>query len=183
MKLASSLALIFGLASAVIAHHGSDSSIVVIPSTPSIGPIKAQYISSSSGLDGPENKLSKINSTSLGDIWYFDAVSPDGKYSFIASFWASPSPSYTTALQNDKILQAQMILLADDNIYAANSIFADAAEIITRGDGSSGDWKGTGCSFSGAEDLSTYTLNFASPFDIVGSIVLESVSIHLVCKL
>ncbi|KAE9405480.1 hypothetical protein BT96DRAFT_934748 [Gymnopus androsaceus JB14] len=45
---------------------------------------------------------------------------------------ASPSPSSTTTLQSGEMLQVRMLLLADDNIYAANSIFADAAELRTR---------------------------------------------------
>ncbi|KAJ4489979.1 hypothetical protein J3R30DRAFT_3278233 [Lentinula aciculospora] len=174
--LASSLSL-----SATTLNILSNSSVVIIPPTVSNGPTRAEYMSSAHGLDG--FKLSNINSTAFGELWFFDAVSDDGRYWVVASFWASPSPSLTMQLRNEKILSVQMVVRVDDDIYSANSVFAEAAQIFTHGKGMNGTWKGTGSSFSGSEDLSTYSINFSSPFEITGSILMEPVApAHYKCS-
>ncbi|KAF8830271.1 hypothetical protein HHX47_DHR2000589 [Lentinula edodes] len=183
VKSSALLAIGFSLVAAASTSLSVDSqaSVVVIPSTVRNGLTEAQFISSTHGLDGP--KLSNINSTAFGEVWYFDAVSEDGKYSVVAFFWASPSPSLTAQLQNEKILSAQVIVREDDDIYSANSVFAETAEIFTSAKGTSGLWIGTGCSFSGSQSLSTYSVNFSSPFEITGSIILESVApAHYKCS-
>ncbi|KAJ3861239.1 hypothetical protein EV359DRAFT_66648 [Lentinula novae-zelandiae] len=152
--------LLVGAASASLSVD-SQASVVVIPPAVSNGLTEAQFISSTHGLDGP--KLSNINSTAFGEVWYFNTVSEDGKYSVVAFFWASPSPSLTAQLQNEKILSAQVIVREDDDIYSANSVFAETAEIFTSAKGTS--------------------VNFSSPFEITGSIILESVApAHYKCS-
>ncbi|GAW09593.1 hypothetical protein LENED_011757 [Lentinula edodes] len=163
VKSSALLAIGFSLVAAASTSLSVDSqaSVVVIPSTVRNGLTEAQFISSTHGLDGP--KLSNINSTAFGEVWYFDAVSEDGKYSVVALFWASPSPSLTAQLQNEKILSAQVIVREDDDIYSANSVFAETAEIFTSAKGTS--------------------VNFSSPFEITGSIILESVApAHYKCS-
>lgn len=50
------------------------------------------------------------------------------------------------------------------------------ATVVTNGNGASGDWKGTGFSFEGTSDLSSYTVTIDSPLlGVKGTLVLDSV--------
>ncbi|KAE9389298.1 hypothetical protein BT96DRAFT_1070787 [Gymnopus androsaceus JB14] len=106
-----------------------------------------------------------------GQIWTFDAISSkDPSHSILAVFSASPEDaSADNTLNVDIYVQA-----GPDKLYTATSKFAEFAELNTHGNGTSGVWKGTGCSFSASEDMSTMTVYFTRPFEITGSVVLNA---------
>ncbi|KIK50772.1 hypothetical protein GYMLUDRAFT_65144 [Collybiopsis luxurians FD-317 M1] len=160
----------------------SRSSSVIIPPTIQNGSTISQYISSSYRLD--DSKVLNINSTVFGEVWYFDVVSsksPD--HALVVAFLASATDSgYASSTAVSSILSAQVAVRAGNNIYAEANL-ANYAELQTLGIGTSGFWNGTGCSFSASKDLSRMTIDLSDPFDITGSIILESIAPpHLPCS-
>lgn len=179
MKLVNrSIAFLLGITSqnSFTSDHSSASS-VIIPPTISNSPAHAEFIASSNNIDA--SKMLNTNITSFGQWWVFNAISSkDPSYSIDAVFAASPFVDlyYGSTIPSEKILQVQVFVHTEEKSYTAISNFADFAELNAHGKGTSGVWKGTGCSFSVSEDLSTATVNFAHPFEITGSVVLKSVS-------
>ncbi|KAE9382744.1 hypothetical protein BT96DRAFT_185505 [Gymnopus androsaceus JB14] len=108
-----------------------------------------------------------------GQVWTFDAISSkDPSYSILAAFSASPEDASTNNTLNvDIYVQA-----GPDKLYTAISKFTEFAELNMHGNGTSGIWKGAGCSFSASEDMSTMTVHFTRPFEITGSVVLNAVA-------
>lgn len=65
-------------------------------------------------------------------------------------------------------------------LFDIQAIPAENITIQTVGQGSSGAWEGSGCSWRGTPDLSEYILTLDAPeFGIQGSVSLESVRIKI----
>jgi hypothetical protein len=146
----------------------------IIPSTPSTGPSTANFISSSTGLDGPQ--ISSLNSTSW-DWWYFDAVSPDLKTALTIVFYTALTTGFFFLPPSEPVT-----IVSFDCTFANGTAFhavleASEAVITTLGDGSSAPFEGTGASWAGAPDMSTYRIAIDSPRNgIVGTFELTSVA-------
>ncbi|KAE9389303.1 hypothetical protein BT96DRAFT_407319 [Gymnopus androsaceus JB14] len=115
--------------------------------------------------------MSNVHLPAYGQVWTFDAVSStDPSDTILAVFFASPE------LTTPNILHVDLLVQARGNLYSADSNFAEFAELNTQGNGMSGVWEGTGCSFSASEDMSTMTINFTDPFEITGSVILNAIA-------
>ncbi|KAL2807571.1 hypothetical protein BJX63DRAFT_67522 [Aspergillus granulosus] len=148
-----------------------------------------QWISGPSGFDAPMNR--PLNDTSF-DWWYFDVVQePDaqGQHpSFAMTF-------HTTGQDGMDVFQNLFPLgLPSNNLIQINLnwpdggkdawiLAGDEATITVVGNGASGDFAGTGCSFEGAPDLSEYSINIDAPEKgIVGTFHVKSdVPAHYPC--
>lgn len=136
------------------------------------GPIKANFISTAYGLDGPQ--LSGINSTSW-DWWYFDAISPDLKTSICIIFFTAPSTGFPFVDPLDGVTSVGVFYSLPNGTIGFRFINADEAIVITVADGSSGNFSGTGARWFGASDLSKYNVTINSPASgVVGTFTLTS---------
>ncbi|KFZ18025.1 hypothetical protein V501_01412 [Pseudogymnoascus sp. VKM F-4519 (FW-2642)] len=149
----------------------------VYPNVIQTGPSNALYVSGASGLDGP--KMSPgINATTF-DWWYFDAVSTNGNAAVVMVFYLSTDLGFPfvpplSALSVDIFAtfdDGSLVFLPLNNLpYTAGQ-----ATVVTDGDGASGNWQGTGFSFEGSPDLSTYKVTVDSPvLAIKGTLELTS---------
>lgn len=153
---------------------------LVVPNTVASGPSTATMVSGASGLDGP--KMSpEINTTSF-DWWYFDAVATDGSAAIVMVFYLSTDIGFPfvpplSALSVDifaNFEDGSLLFLPLNNL----PLKAGQTTIVTDGDGASGNWEGTGFSFEGSPDLSSYTVTVDSPvLNIKGTLELKSVSV------
>jgi len=144
---------------------------VIIPPTTSNDPTHIELIASSNRLNTP--KITNIHPTMYGQAWTFDAISSkDPSYSILAVFFDSPEYSST----NNTLNVLVYVQAGPGKLYTVASQFAEYAELNTHGNGTSGVWKGTGCSFSASDDMSTITIDFTDPFEITGSVVLNAVA-------
>ncbi|KAE9389299.1 hypothetical protein BT96DRAFT_1003393 [Gymnopus androsaceus JB14] len=167
MKLCRSITLLLGIS---IASARSTSS-VIIPPTTSNDPTQIEFIASSNKLNTP--KIFNVHPTMYGQVWTFDAISSkDPSYSILAVFYASPEVAST----NNSLDVVVYVQAGPGWLYTVASKFAEFAELNTHGNGTSGVWKGTGCSFSASDDMSTMTIDFTNPFEITGSVVLNAVA-------
>ncbi|KFY13988.1 hypothetical protein V491_06190 [Pseudogymnoascus sp. VKM F-3775] len=150
---------------------------IVYPNVIKTGPSTAQYISGESGLDGPK-MAPGINATTF-DWWYFDAVANDGSAAVVMVFYLStdfgfPFVPPLSTLSVDIFAtfdDGSLVFLPLNNLpYKAGQ-----ATVVTDGDGASGNWQGTGFSFEGSPDLSTYKVTVDSPvLAIKGTLELKS---------
>ncbi|OQV07084.1 hypothetical protein CLAIMM_11568 [Cladophialophora immunda] len=122
------------------------------------GPSEVQFTSCDSGADSP--RVFPINATTF-DWWYFDAVSDDGTQALTVIFFTSSYLGFSFDLLN-AIDPLNVYIFANTGSGTPISfpVAATSVTIDTVGDGASGDWVGSGISFQGAPDLSTYTLTF-----------------------
>ena len=141
------------------------------------------FVSGPSGFDSPKNR--PINDTSY-DWWYFDVVGDfdaDGQQpSFAVTFHTSGNQGF------DPLHEAIPFPFPSDNFVQIDlawpngtigswMLFAGEAVITVDGDGASGNFSKTGCSFEGAPDLSEYTVYIDAPEKrIAGSFRIRSVS-------
>ncbi|KAL4994180.1 hypothetical protein BDV10DRAFT_9906 [Aspergillus recurvatus] len=160
---------------------------IVVPAHPNENAITfTQYISGRDGFDAP--KIYPVNATTY-DWWYFDAVQQpaagdDGRQAqahIAVTFYTLGSDSFEVlagqfphGLPSGNMVQ---ITLAWPNgtIDFPIDLAAGGAIFTVEGDGSSGDFTGTGCSWVGAPDLSTYVVHIDVPeHDIRGSLYIKS---------
>jgi hypothetical protein len=141
------------------------------------GPSEVQFTSCDSGADSP--RVFPINATTF-DWWYFDAVSDDGTQALTVIFFTSSFLGFSFDLLN-AIDPLNVYIFANTGSGTPISfpVAATSVTIDTVGDGASGDWVGSGISFQGAPDLSTYTLTFDKTLlnlGIEGTFTLKTVS-------
>jgi hypothetical protein len=138
----------------------------------------AQFISGSSGLDGPKMNP-EINATSF-DWWYFDAVSDSNSCAIVIVFYMSTDLGFPFVLPLSTLSVDIFATFEDGTLVFLPlndaPLSAGSATVVTDGDGSSGIWDGTGFSWNGTSDLSQYTVTIDYPLlGISGTLVLNSV--------
>jgi hypothetical protein len=145
-----------------------------IPNTPQPGNSLARFTSDARGFDAP--KVRPINSTSW-DLWYFDAVSLDSNASVVIVFFTATSDGFQLLGDQPNVTSVSITGSFPNGTLFGAGIEADGAVITTIGQGSTGIFKGTGCSWAGQSDLSKYVVTIDAPsLGITGSLVLHSVS-------
>ncbi|KAL4957742.1 hypothetical protein BDW69DRAFT_155514 [Aspergillus filifer] len=151
-----------------------------------------QYTSGPDAFDGP--KVIPINQTTF-DWWYFDAVQEpgagaDGGQPSIAITFHSTGPDGFDPLTglfpggsppSDNLIQIN--LAWPDGKLDAWVLVGQEATFAVHGDGTSGNFVGSGCSFEGSPDLSEYSVHVDAPEKgIVGTIRIKSdVAPHYPC--
>lgn len=169
----------FGLAaSTLFASATAAASTLVVPNTIASGPSVAQFVSGASALDGPK-LTNEVNATSF-DWWYFDAVSSNSQAAIVVVFYLSTSLGFPF-VPPGTVLSVDIFATYPDGSQVffpvGNPPVGGSATITTDGDGTSGNWAGTGFSFEGTPDLSSYTVTIDSPiFGVSGTLTLNSVS-------
>jgi hypothetical protein len=146
-----------------------------------------QYTSGRDGFDAP--KVHPINATTY-DWWWFDAIQQpvptegggQAQAHIVIIFYTLGSDSFEVlteqfpnGLPSGNIVQ---ITLAWPNGTIETPIALPAGDAIinVEGDGSSGNFTGTGCSWVGTPDLSAYVVHIDVPeHDISGSLYINSV--------
>lgn len=148
-----------------------------IPPTAQDGPSSMDTLSSQSPLDG--HKLDVVDANSY-ETWYFDVVSNDSEAVFMVTFTIGTNYAFgfaNTTTTGEKIVHASMRGLFPNGTFFLYSLPAEGARITTVGEGSSGDFIGTGCKWAGSPDLATYILSFDIPsLEIKGGATFNSVS-------
>jgi hypothetical protein len=126
--------------------------------------------------DGP--KFDFINDT-VYQWWYFDVVSSDLKSSITVEFSVGSNLALGFGNASEVLTYVGVDgKFPNGTLFSIPAIPAENITIQTVGQGSSGVWHGSGCSWSGTPDLSEYSLTFDAPeFGVQGSIFLESVRI------
>lgn len=141
------------------------------------GPSQVQLTSCASGADGP--RVFPINATTF-DWWYFDAVSSDGTQALTVIFFTSSYIGFSFDLASAiDPLNVYVFANTGSGLPVSFPVAATSVTIDTVGNGASGTWTGSGISFQGSPDLSTYTLTFDKTLlnlGIEGSFTLKSVS-------
>lgn len=148
---------------------------VYVPPTFSLDQSTAEYISCDKGFDGP--KISSVNET-VYDWWYFDAVSKDGTESVVVIFFTASELGFPFEVSS-VVMATTVTVFATyaDGTSSLNFLLAPGgAKITTKGNGASGEWIGAGSTFSGASDLSRYTVSVDNPTGgVKGTLSLDSV--------
>lgn len=153
---------------------GSLGTTTTIPSTVATGDSIAKFVSSEYGLDGP--KLSSVNSTSF-EWWYFDAISADLTTSIVVVFYAALSSGFLFLDKTTDVTFVSIKVSFPNGTSSDFDIAASEATITTLQDSSSGCFEGTGSSWIGAADLSSYIVTIDSPSNgIVGTFSLKSLA-------
>ncbi|KAL8286145.1 hypothetical protein RQP46_004633 [Phenoliferia psychrophenolica] len=138
----------------------------------------AAYRSSTTGLDGP--KLKAVSEGSF-EWWYFDVVSDDAQSSAVVTFFTSTFTGWSLANPWDFITHVTIALKLPGEEFKFKDVNATEARITTVGNGASGNWVGSGLSFTGSADLSTYRIDIKTT-TITGSISMTSTAPpHLFC--
>jgi hypothetical protein len=152
------------------------------PNVIQTGPSEALMVSDGSAFDGP--KLTPGNNATTFDWWYFDAVSTNGASAVVMVFYLSTDLGFPF-VPPLSTLSVDIFATFDDGslvFLPLNNLpyKAGQATVTTDGDGASGNWQGTGFSFEGSPDLSTYKVMVDSPvLAIKGTLELKSVSINM----
>ncbi|KAL4785635.1 hypothetical protein BJX76DRAFT_323742 [Aspergillus varians] len=148
-----------------------------------------QWISGPDGFDAPKNH--PINLTSY-DWWYFDVVqepSASGEQpSFSTTFHTTGSDGFDPLHSEIPFPYPSSNFIQIDLAWPNGTtdswlFFGGEVKITVDGDGASGNWSGTGCSFEGAPDLSWYTVEINAPEKgVAGSLrVTSEVPAHYPC--
>lgn len=141
----------------------------------SLTPGLVQYTSCNGLADGP--KVYPIDATSY-DWWYYDAVSKDGTEAVTLIFFTTAILGFPDPASVADPLNVVMMGTFADGSTSTGSALATSVTVDTVGNGASGNWTGTGCSFEGTADLSKYTITIDSPAaGISGTVELVSVSL------
>lgn len=171
-----------GLVSAICAAvQVTAQTTITVPNNIIIGQDStAQYISGSSSLDGP--KITPVVNSTSYDWWYFDAVSDDASMGIVVVLYLSTDLGFPFVPPGSALSVDIFATFGDGSLVflPLNDVPGDAgsAIITTDGDGASGVWEGTGFSFDGTPDLSSYTVIIDNPtLGISGTLDLKSVSI------
>ncbi|KFZ08170.1 hypothetical protein V501_06075 [Pseudogymnoascus sp. VKM F-4519 (FW-2642)] len=141
---------------------------------PYAGLSQVQFTSCPSQADGP--RIFPLNATTF-DWWYFDAVSSDGTQAFTVIFFTSSAIGFSFDFFStvDPLNVWVFATFADGTPPAVFPVPAVSVTTTTNGDGASGDWKGSGISFKGAPDLSSYVVNLNNPLiGLTGTFTLKS---------
>ena len=165
------------LAICVCAHASRHT--YTIPPTVQPGASCMQTRSNQGPFDGP--KLDFINATSF-DFWYFDVAGHDGTASIVLAFYtassyalgASPTPPTPT----DNINFITVYGSFPNGTLFYTQVEAGDAIVTTEGDGSSGNWTGTGVGWVGTSDLSSWAVTIDMP-QFKGKILMKSASLHI----
>jgi hypothetical protein len=139
------------------------------------GPSQVQFTSCPSQADGP--RVFPINATTF-DWWYFDAVSEDGTQALTVIFFTSSFVGFSfDPISAIDPLNIWIFSNFGDGIPAVNlPVAATSVTTTSDGNGVSGDWTGSGISFVGAPDLSTYEITFNNTLvGLTGTFKLNSV--------
>ncbi|KAE9363204.1 hypothetical protein N431DRAFT_498960 [Stipitochalara longipes BDJ] len=151
----------------------------IVPSTAFSGNVNMDTISSGH-LDAPH--LSAVN-TSAFEWWYFDAVSTDLSSAINVVFYTALASGFG-GLEEDPIVTVVEIDFVFPN-GTTNTIWLNASEavITTEGQGASAVWKDAGAKFTGASNLSRYTVEINSPnWGVVGTFHLKTLApAHYAC--
>lgn len=141
---------------------------------PALGPSEVQFTSCSSGADSP--RINPINESTF-DWWYFDAVSSDGTKGLTVILFTSSLLGFSfNAAAAVEPLNVWVFASFGEGLPVDFPIEATSVTVNTVGDGASGEWEGTGVSFSGAPDLSTYNVTFNNALlGLHGTFSLKSV--------
>jgi hypothetical protein len=147
---------------------------VYIPSEPVNATSTAQFISSDTGLDAP--KVSPING-SVFDWWYFDVVStdPSDLSSVVVTFFTSTQPAFPLLDPADTVIVARIWVTFPNGTRWSAVSNGDGAMVTAEGDTSSGDWLGTGYSWT-VLPASGYMINIDAP-DVTGTITFPPVRV------
>ena len=155
------------------AHTLADSptfrSQINVPGNISNGNAVAQFLSDFFGPDAL--KISPVTRTVNG-WWYFDAVDENLEGTVDVFFY------YTPALASGASTVSVSISahFANGTAFDASAV-AESAVITTDDYGSSGDFKGTGVSWTGTPDMKRYEVSLNSPeLGVSGCISIEAVS-------
>ncbi|CVK98772.1 uncharacterized protein FMAN_08448 [Fusarium mangiferae] len=138
------------------------------------GPSDVLFTSCASGADGP--RVYPINSTTF-DWWYFDAVSDDGEHALTVIFFTSSFVGFSFDLLNAIDPLNVYVFYNHGGDGFSFPISSTSVTIKLDGDGASGDWTGSGASFQGAADLSTYKVTFKKTLlnpSVEGTFTLKS---------
>lgn len=142
------------------------------------GPSDVLFTSCASGADGP--RVYPINGTTF-DWWYFDAVSDDGEHALTVIFFTSSFVGFSFDLLNAIDPLNVYVFYNNGGDGFSFPISSTSVTIKLDGDGASGDWTGSGASFQGAADLSTYKVTFKKTLlnpSVEGTFTLKSVSLN-----
>ncbi|KAL4810354.1 hypothetical protein BDV18DRAFT_130823 [Aspergillus unguis] len=175
---------------ALLASQVVSQRIVVPAQTPSGEDSHVQWISGPSGFDAPKNRPQ--NTTSY-DWWYFDTVSePDARGeqpSFVATFYNTGPDGFDplrSLFPNGSYPSSNFVQL--DLTWPNGTIenwflIAGEAVITVEGDGASGNFSNTGCSFEATPDMSQYVITVNAPQKgIVGSMsIISDAPAHYPC--
>jgi hypothetical protein len=158
------------------------SQTLTVPNVIQPGNSIAQFVSGTSGLDGPKMDP-EINATSF-DWWYFDAVSDSNSCAVVMVFYMSTDLGFPFVLPGAALSVDIFATFEDGSLVfiPLNNppINTGTATVVTDGDGTSGIWEGTGFEWTGTPDLSQYVVTIDSPLlGISGSLVLNSVRTNL----
>ncbi|KAJ4490640.1 hypothetical protein J3R30DRAFT_3694346 [Lentinula aciculospora] len=156
---------------------------VTFPPTVGLGTSDVQYTSSASSFDAL--KISNVNSTTY-EWYYFDAISDDGSYSAVATFFIAPNTAFPFTGSPTMTLEVLLsIQTPDSDVFYLNGVFATDAQVTTDGDGASGIWEGTGLSFNSSSDMSSYdiVIDSADLMGVTGTISMQSIApAHYPCS-
>ncbi|KAJ6486022.1 hypothetical protein DFH09DRAFT_1054425 [Mycena vulgaris] len=128
------------------------------------GTSEVDFTSSAAGLDAP--KIRPINATAI-DWWYFDVVStdPQSRASVVVVFSTGGAPDMPLRVQ-------ATVSFPNGTLTSTNtSVPADSATVTTEGNGSSGDWHGSGITWRYSARSGAYDIFIDSPgLDMKGQI-------------
>ncbi|EXJ70681.1 hydroxyneurosporene synthase (CrtC) [Cladophialophora psammophila CBS 110553] len=119
-----------------------------------------QFTSCDEAADGP--RVFPIDLTSY-DWWYFDTVSDDGTQALTIIFFASSFLGFSNTASIEDILNVAIAATFPNGTQVSQTALATAVTVNTIGNGASGDWTGSGCSFTGTPDLSQYAITINNP--------------------
>ncbi|KAJ7689381.1 hypothetical protein B0H17DRAFT_1066380 [Mycena rosella] len=127
-------------------------------------PSTVDFISSDTGLDAP--KVRPINASAI-DWWYFDVVSTDPKSraSVVVVFSAGGMPGMPLRVQ-------ATVSFPNGTLTSTETpVPAESATVTAEGNGSSGDWHGSGITWRYSAPSGTYDILIDSPdLDMKGQI-------------
>lgn len=144
-----------------------------IPGLASPSASVVQFLSAVDGLDGP--KIEPVNS-SVFDWWYFDAVSDEDQSSIVVTFFTSSNDGFLFLYPSPIV--TPVYIWTSSPTGEVNSWVFDAQDAVVRtlDNGASGSWTGSGVSWEGSADMSTYTITIdAAEEGISGTFTLQSV--------
>jgi hypothetical protein len=163
---------------AVLAHQvlpadAFNKETTTIPAAPYPGPSKGQFVSSATGLDAP--KVIPINASAY-DWWYFDAVSDDAEESIVILFYTISVGGFLFGANPTTVDSVSINAQFRNGTSFSASIPASNATIVVVEDGTSGDFGGTGCSWTSTPNMTQYLITVDAPsYGIQGTFQLDSV--------
>jgi hypothetical protein len=156
-------------------HQVFSNSINTYPNTVNVGNSVAQFISGSTGLDGP--KVTPNNGTSY-DWWYFDAISAENNCSIVIVFYIATNMGFPFLLPGSALSIDFFATFENGTtiFFPINNQPSGETIVMTDGNGSAGYWNSTGAQWVGSANMSNYVITINSPtLGIKGSLLLNSV--------